>query len=938
MPDASALPQLRTLGTLRLETLTRERPLLALTYLALHGPSTRRELEDLLWPGAQNPGNSLRVALHHLKRVGPEVVDGAALLSTPIGADVTRLLGGAGEEALTHPPGAFLNTVDLTALSHGLRVWVGSVRARIAQHQRRELLSLAERASVQRAQAYCERAWAVPGHATPEELQRLLHLTDPEGLLHGQVRRALQDQGRLRPTLHHQSALIGRQEVLTVLSYWGLQAGGGVAVISGLGGLGKSSVAREALRALGRLGRSAVQGDAEGVPTAGELLRKLAGLVAPRHPVDRWEALRPHLGLHPVVLLDGVDSLPDLAGFLRTVTQALPDVRWLLTTRFEPDGPVDGPVGGVQIVRLTGLEVPEEHAPLAEVERSPAVQLLLREAALRGLKLRLTGQLAPQLIRLVRAVRGHPLALQQLASALTERDPGELSAELRPWRSVAHVLGQVSRLTWERLPGAAQRQAVRLYPFTDFTVPDAQAFGVTLGDLRALDRHALLDHVAGGSGSPRYRLHPVFLDFLEDQGHPDLGEATGAHARHFLGWAGHQEYPAPALTDQLGNVLRAVEGGLHDAERAPRAIERLAQNHDVRGLHRTGLAWLTELDERATREEAPAAVQAELRAWRAWFQMREGGYAEVLASLRAFLDSPLQALPLARSLMLLAGAVSLSVSGQATPAVNLARQAIAAAHEAGDRISASNASATLLWLLMQGRLFGDARKVLWGLEGQLEALPDTLRVRVQQQVFYARLYLEAGELEAGGRAALREDAHQAAQRAHAHGNHIACASLQITGAMTRWQEEDWPGLADLAGHLIGYSQRHPLVVHEMVGWFLLATARRERGEREGARRAAITGLQLALKHSYVQELLHGLLQGALLDESPAHRALLDRVAADPRITLLARAVARRAGGGDGPEQVFGPVVEAAQGLLRELQGQEQGSPPPTPPRTTPQVT
>jgi DNA-binding SARP family transcriptional activator len=62
---------LRTLGGLRLEgPFSKKKPLLLTAYLALEGPKSRRHLQELFWPRAEDQKNSLSVALSQLKRAG----------------------------------------------------------------------------------------------------------------------------------------------------------------------------------------------------------------------------------------------------------------------------------------------------------------------------------------------------------------------------------------------------------------------------------------------------------------------------------------------------------------------------------------------------------------------------------------------------------------------------------------------------------------------------------------------------------------------------------------------------------------------------------------------------------------------------------------------------------------------------------------------------
>lgn len=136
-----------------------------------------------------------------------------------------------------------------------------------------------------------------------------------------------------------------------------------------------------------------------------------------------------------------------------------------------------------------------------------------------------------------------------------------------------------------------------------------------------------------------------------------------------------------------------------------------------------------------------------------------------------------------------------------------------------------------------------------------------------------------------------------------------------------WQLSQWPQLEALSRRLIDYTQQHPLVVHEMVGWYLLGSAQAQQADYINAHQSIQNGLRLSLQHIYVQEVLHGILQVCfLLPSSARHQQIMAKVAQDPRITLLARAMATSKGLNSYPqtEQLIEGVFELAEGLLHEL--------------------
>ena len=168
---------LRVLGGLELEghPFHRPKPLLLLAYLALEGPKARRHLAELFWPEAQDPLNSLSVALTQLKPLG--VVEGGEVLRTGISTDLQALRlalneGRLGEVRRLYR-GTFLEGVELP-LGEELEEWLWSTRERVALEVHRAfaqqarafyLLALPERgkALLEEAQALPGVRWAVEG-------------------------------------------------------------------------------------------------------------------------------------------------------------------------------------------------------------------------------------------------------------------------------------------------------------------------------------------------------------------------------------------------------------------------------------------------------------------------------------------------------------------------------------------------------------------------------------------------------------------------------------------------------------------------------------------------------------------------------------------------------------------------------------------------------
>jgi tetratricopeptide (TPR) repeat protein len=128
---------LRTLGGLRLEgaSFSKKKPLLLTAYLALEGPKSRRHLQELFWPRAEDQKNSLSVALSQLKRAGVAIV-GNEVLEARVACDALllkeALAQGRLDEARALYRGRFLEGAD-EDLSEELEEWVWSTREALAE-------------------------------------------------------------------------------------------------------------------------------------------------------------------------------------------------------------------------------------------------------------------------------------------------------------------------------------------------------------------------------------------------------------------------------------------------------------------------------------------------------------------------------------------------------------------------------------------------------------------------------------------------------------------------------------------------------------------------------------------------------------------------------------------------------------------------------------
>jgi tetratricopeptide (TPR) repeat protein len=178
---------LRTLGVLRLEgaSFSKKKPLLLAAYLALEGPKSRRHLQELFWPRAEDQKNSLSVALSQLKRAGVAIV-GNEVLEARVACDALllkeALAQGRLDEARALYQGRFLEGAD-EDLSEELEEWVWSTREALAEALYGAHLREAEKRfalGLEEGEALWQAALALPGVAEVAEEAPRRELLPPE--------------------------------------------------------------------------------------------------------------------------------------------------------------------------------------------------------------------------------------------------------------------------------------------------------------------------------------------------------------------------------------------------------------------------------------------------------------------------------------------------------------------------------------------------------------------------------------------------------------------------------------------------------------------------------------------------------------------------------------------------------------------------------------
>ncbi|HEX4304873.1 MAG TPA: LuxR C-terminal-related transcriptional regulator [Solirubrobacterales bacterium] len=318
--------------------------------------------------------------------------------------------------------------------------------------------------------------------------------------------------------------------------------------LTGIGGIGKTRLADEALARQDRAGRGATEvldlGSVGTDSVAADVLAALGGREEPgREPL---ESIVARLGRQAhLVLFDDCDGEAEaIAALIETLIERCPGLRVLVTSR-RPLG-----MSAERVVAVGPMSLPGAPEDLAVLRESEAVRLFLASAERSDPDFCLDAESGASVARICRGLSGIPLAIVLAASALAARPLEDVAADLVG-------IGGVEAADWQ----AGLRAAIdRSYRLLD---PEGRRVFRRLGlldgalreDVRALVAPARDDAAASiGSllalglidaraeillGEPRLRmLGPVrelALELLEDRG--EAAEAGAAHLRHFAGLA-----------------------------------------------------------------------------------------------------------------------------------------------------------------------------------------------------------------------------------------------------------------------------------------------------------------------------------------------------------------------------------------------------------------
>lgn len=604
--------RLRTLGALRLDgaSLTRPKPLLKLAYLALNGPTTRRELADVFFRGADDPRDSLSTSLRHLRRAQAVELLPDDRVACRVACDATDLLADFDayryEAVLGAYEGPFLDGLDV-AVGVDLEEWLFATREAIARRARTAAFQRS-RAALVEGRLEDARQLAAQGlslRAAPElevdELADALPLVERLGLPEaaalrelaesygvGPEPRAVERRARPRPAVdaapHRNTAFFGREAELVELEGLLADPAQRLLTLFGMGGVGKTRLAarlseRLAARAPERFPDGVALVPLEAVPRPEGVVPAIAARLAlPASAGASTAALADALaGWQALLVLDNFEHVAPAAADLTVLLRSCPHLALLVTSRARLGLAVERTValGGLSTARTDGAT-------------SDAARLFLERAERVGFPAEAAARDLEAIEALCAALEGYPLGIELAASMTRALGVGAIRAALADALDVLdhgpvdaperhRAVRSAFEPTWALL-GAREREALlRLSVFRagfQFDAASAVA-GVSLPLLLQLVDHAVVR--SDGTGRGRFGFHPLMRSFLRERAQGAVAaDAEAAHRRFFrelLEDAARRVAEEPRevlerLETDLPDVVHAIEVALDDEDTA----------------------------------------------------------------------------------------------------------------------------------------------------------------------------------------------------------------------------------------------------------------------------------------------------------------------------------------------------------------------------------
>ncbi len=432
---------------------------------------------------------------------------------------------------------------------------------------------------------------------------------------------------RLLPTAVHNlpralSPLFGRQKEIDALTQTLLDPAYPLVSVTGVGGIGKTSVALAAGRELVAQQSPVFQDgvwfvslEEAGMDTAVDVPEKVAALVGQalrlsfHNQGPLWPQLLGQLARQKLLLIfDNIEQfLPLASDLIMTLLEAGPHIQLLVTSR------TTLALAATVAFPLTGLPIPADAS--AEALHNDSVRLFAARAAKMPAPFQLEKHLA-EVVAICQFVDGLPLAVELAAASLGRLLMGEilpaLTSNLHLLNSTRHdlpprqrTLQAVFEHTWQLLDGREKTLLAQIAIFRGgFTRQAAEAvLAGSQAGLYSLQYHALLTRDETG----RFRLHPLIRQLAVARGEREMdtavAQAAHHHSHYYLHLFSQQTLPLrrgaphPLMTSlqlEQNNLQLAWEYAIQHAEWADMApsVEAVQHFYHQSGLFQDGLAQL----------------------------------------------------------------------------------------------------------------------------------------------------------------------------------------------------------------------------------------------------------------------------------------------------------------------------------------------------------
>lgn len=503
--------------------------LLLLCYLALEGKQDRKHLQMLFWPEAADPATSLRVALSYLQGLGKDLFRSVqnqveALIQTDAHELTQFYQQQQYSEVIRLYSGAFLKGLDLKNSSTELEDWIFETREKLASLVQWSVLYEAQKVRYSmpdQFQALAEQFFQIDGAPPPTlEMLRFLYTLGLEGYLEHRVLKEAAELGvdlttlqvpqktNLQTAIRPVQVFVGRDQELQLLHERLQQTPPAIMTVTGLGGVGKSTLVRAYCAE--HHPEDTLWLKADGLKDASGLLHQLGLNVQQADPwVGLTDTLRYHKG---IVVIDGADQLSGLDHLQNWLR--FPELRVIVTCRQPLQLPEES------LLKLEPFSIQEYRGMgLSEVMNHPAVQCFEKHARRNHAAFKIRPEDAQDVVHLCAALSGLPLALEMASSWTQILSLKELREEVQQVvdpEGDPQSLKPIFEASWNLLSEQEKQALTNLNCFLGSFTREAAVIvsGVQLRTLQQLVRKSLLQLEPG----QRFRVPQVLKGFISEPG------------------------------------------------------------------------------------------------------------------------------------------------------------------------------------------------------------------------------------------------------------------------------------------------------------------------------------------------------------------------------------------------------------------------------------